>query len=169
MRLILLCNMYVGHMNHPLVIFKRSSHPKALWERFGLKSKICTPPRDCRGMARLNDVFSLGNSSNLSFFGPWNLVDEPRCEFLSHIILASFKFKDFFFWEGILRATDYSKCKKNMLQINNLYLLRTHYICLIFGSASRIFQKPDFTLGSSRSVTLKQNRKLESRSRCRID
>ena len=149
-------------MNHPLVIFKRSSHPKALWERFGLKSKICTPPRDCRGMARLNDVFSLGNSSNFSFFGPWNSVDEPRSEFLSHIILAS---SYGFFWEGILCATtNYSKCKRN---VTNRCLFRTHYMCLIFGSASRIFQKPDFTLGSSRFVTLKQNRKLESR--CRID
>ena len=109
-------NMYVGHMNHPLVIFKRSSHPKALLERFGLKSKICTPPRDCRGMARLNDVFSFGNSSNLSFFGPWNLVDEPRCEFLSHIILASFKFKDFFFEKAfyvLLIIQNAKKCYKS--------------------------------------------------------
>ena len=110
-------NMYVGHMNHPLVIFKRSSHPKELLERFGLKSKICTPPRDCRGMARLNDVFSLGNSSNLSFFGPWNLVDEPRCEFLSHIILASFKSKDFFFEKAscvILIIQNAKKCFKSI-------------------------------------------------------
>ena len=55
---------------------------------------------------------------------------------------------------------------KEMLQID-VYFVRTTCASFLEAHLGYLFQKPDFTLGSSRFVTLKQNRKLESR--CRID